>query len=60
MPKFEEEFVLECDTSGFVLGAVLMQNGHPIAYLSQKLKGKALQLSAYEKEMMDILVAIKK
>lgn len=37
-----------------------MQQRHPIAYISQKLKGRALSLSTYEKEMMAILLAIKK
>lgn len=34
MPNFEEEFVLECDASKEGIGAVLMQKGHPLAYIS--------------------------
>lgn len=60
MPNFEKEFVLECNASATGIGAVLMQDKHPIAYLSQGLKSKALSLSAYEEEMMSISFTVKK
>lgn len=60
MPDFNETFVLECDASWNGIGAVLMQKGQPIAYLSQSLKGRATILSTYEKEMLAILLAVKK
>lgn len=37
-----------------------MQEGHLIAYWSQTLKGKALNLSTYKKEMMAIIQTVKK
>lgn len=60
MPNFSATFVLECDASGEGIGAVLMQEGRPIAYLSQKLKGRVKDFSTYEKEMLAVLLAIKK
>ena len=34
LPNFEEQFELEYDASGTGIGAILMQNCHPIAYFS--------------------------
>ncbi|KAJ8649639.1 hypothetical protein MRB53_002662 [Persea americana] len=47
-------------------GAVLMQNGHPLAYLMQNghplayLSGRNLTLSIYDKEMLAIIFAVSK
>ena len=38
LPDFSQPFLVECDTLGEGLGAVLMQNHHPIAFESRKLK----------------------
>lgn len=37
-----------------------MQNHRPIAYHSQLLKGRALQLSTYEKELLALVTAVHK
>jgi hypothetical protein len=47
---FSQTFVVECDASGFGMGAILMQRSRPLAYYSQALKGKNLFLSNYEKK----------
>jgi hypothetical protein len=40
--------------------AVLIQEGRPLAYLSQALKGKKLFLSTHEKEFLALVLAIQK
>jgi hypothetical protein len=37
---------------------VLMQDGHPIAYLSKAIGPKSQGLSTYEKEYLAILTAV--
>jgi hypothetical protein len=55
---FEQEFVLETDACDKGVGAVLMQRGHPIAFLSKSLGPKNQSLSTYDKECLAILLAI--
>ena len=60
LPDFTQPYVLECDASRDGIGAVLMQNGHPIAYERKKLKPHERHYSIYEKEMLSNIHALEK
>jgi len=60
MLDFTKNFIIECDTSGNEIGAVLMKEGIPINFKSCSIKGKCLNTPIYEKEMLAILNSLKK
>lgn len=49
LPDFSLLFTIEVDACATGLGAVLMQNGKPLAYLSKTLGPKSAAQSIYEK-----------
>ena len=60
LPDYSQEFVIETDASNTGIGAVLMQGGHPLAYISKALSLRHQGLSVYEKELLAIVYAVKK
>ena len=60
MSNFLEEFIVETDALGIGIGAVLMQGGHPIAFISKALSLKHQALSVYENELWAIVYAVTK
>lgn len=60
LSNMSEPFVIETNALNTGIGSVLMQRGHPIAFISKRLSQRKLTLSAYEKELLTIFLAIKK
>jgi hypothetical protein len=58
LPNFARPFIIETDASDVGIEAVLMQGGHPLAFLSKALGPRSRGLSTYEKEFMAILLAV--
>lgn len=58
MPDFSKPFCIETDACAIGIGVVLLQSGHPLAYISRALGPKSAGLSTYEKEYLAILLAV--
>ncbi|KAL1555794.1 hypothetical protein AAHA92_11493 [Salvia divinorum] len=60
LPDFDLQFCVETDASDVGIGAVLMQNSHPIAFFSKKLGPRRRVASTYHKELYAIVEAVQK
>lgn len=58
LPNFDKTFELQSDASGIGVGAILLQEGRPIAYFSEKLNGAPLNYSTYDKELYALVRAL--
>jgi hypothetical protein len=59
LPDFARPFVVECDALTYGLGAVLIQDKHPIAYFSRPVAPRHRSLAAYERELIGLVHAIR-
>ena len=60
LPNFDAPFVVETDACATGIGAVLMQDQRPVAFLSKALGPTHQHLSIYEKEFLALIMAIEK
>ncbi|MCO5609686.1 hypothetical protein L7F22_063917 [Adiantum nelumboides] len=58
LPDLSESFEVHCDASGDCLGALLLQDGHTIAYESRLLHFDEQSLGIYEKELLAVMHAL--
>lgn len=58
LPGFSKTFCVETDACNSGIGAVLMQDGHPVAFYSKALSVANQKLCICEKEFLAIMMAI--
>ncbi|KAL8147535.1 hypothetical protein AgCh_005022 [Apium graveolens] len=60
LPNFNKPFTIETDDSAQGMGVVLLQEGHPIAFLNKAFSPKNALLSAYERELLAVVFTVTK
>ena len=58
-PNYNERFDIHTDASHTQLGAVILQNGKPITFYSQKLNAAQTHYTTTERELLAIVETLK-
>lgn len=60
IPDLSKPFMVETDASNTGIGAVLLQNAHPVAFISKVLSPRNRLLSVYDRELLALVHAVTK
>jgi hypothetical protein len=58
LPNFTKPFIMECDASTYGFRAVLIQEGHPIAFFSRPVAPCHRSLATYKRELIGLVLAV--
>jgi hypothetical protein len=59
MPRYDQPFEVICDASGVGIGAVLLQEGRPVAFESRKLSPAEQNYHTTERELLAVVHAMR-